>query len=1168
MSLRPRSFIPRLSLLMALFLPSVASAQQAPVERLSGPIESEVENYQSALERFQGRMVEFNADVRAIVDQMEVEERDRLTLMYNDNIDELEASEGTLRDLAIQRLEYFLTKYPDSEYTPHVMFRLAQLYVELSYATWLDAAVAYTELEMATPDDEQLFLPDPPRIDYSKALALYQNILANHPEYEYRDGAYYMMGFIYFDSNSVQAEEWEAEDIARENFQALVDNYPESPFAIDGNYILGDLHFANNEVEEAVPYFQAVVDRPPPDNQRYDEGVYMLAWSHYKLSNYEKTLNLFTDLLDYSDTQFAESGRESPLRPEAVRYAAISFSDLADKSLTLEDPDWREYSGNDMEQVSKLFASIGLPQSQVTPVMVAQAWFKKVGTREYEPDLYKALADVLVEQARYEEAIAAYETIQTTWPDDPDNPTYQWEVARLYLNLPIPDPDAQAEALAVLNERYSEESDWWEANRNNPDAQSTARRYIEESLLNVAVEYHLRAQRSGSVEDYSRAADGYQNYLQKFPFADNYYEAQWYLADTLYASKRFDEAEEQYLQLLKAGGHPYVDGSQYQLFKTRLFQLEEAYGAVGSLPQDAVVASTETTDAGQERQIYALGDLHREFIESADALREFGFTDQAYKDAARDDESAAAYIPAQIFYEHGDYSQARPRLQHIIDTYCETDEGSYAQTMMINTYVAEGNLEKVLELTRTYIPMQCGETVGTPEEWKDLEAGAAYKLAQRLYDAGDYLASAEAFEAYRAEYDEYQKESLLSAASSYEKGGKADKANELFETFINEYPSDENSAGLYYRIATNYAGILELDKAVTYYENLYKYFGPGSSYARKNEGKADPNASAALYMAGFLRIGQGDHRGAAENFTRYAQQFPDAIDAEQVRWLANEEWEKVGDKEGRAAYQDYLKWSEKNEDPSPNHVIDSHYWLVQYYQRTGDQRKEEQAWADLTQAYNSLASAGKIQAGSIAANRAAEAAFRDLEALYEDFADDDYPRKKDSETLKAFLLDEGSKLDEYVLIEQEALKIIERYADFEYSSAAIYIWGKSYIRMAEYLYDAPMPTDLSALAQGDEDFLWELETQWESALSDLAIPLEEKAIARFEANLTKSANEKRSSVWIDRSILALNDINPSQYPLEKAELRGQAAAAVMPSVDKPIEQAEPEPTADEAEGAQ
>ena len=49
---------------------------------------------------------------------------------------------------------------------------------------------------------------------------------------------------------------------------------------------------------------------------------------------------------------------------------------------------------------------------------------------------------------------------------------------------------------------------------------------------------------------------------------------------------------------------------------------------------------------------------------------------------------------------------------------------------------------------------------------------------------------------------------------------------------------------------------------------------------------------------------------------------------------------------------------------------------------------------------------------------------------------------------------------------------------------------------------------------------------------------------------------------------ALNDINPSQYPLEKAELRGQADASVMPSVDRPIEQAEPEPTADEAEGAQ
>lgn len=1159
----PRSIMPRLSLLLALVLPTVASAQDTSppvVERLSGPVESEVDAYQAALERFQGRMSEFNADVRAIVDQMEFEERERLTLMYNDNIDELEASEQDLRELAIQRLEYFLQKYPDTEYTPHVMFRLAQLYVEVAYVDWLTAAQEYTELEMATPEDEQLFLPDPPRIDYGKALTLYEGIIAKHPGYEYLDGTYYMMGFIYFDSNSVQAEEWESEDLAREYFQKLVTEFPESPFAIDGNYILGDLHFANNEIEEAIPYFQAVVDRPPSENQRYDEGVYMLAWSHYKLSNYRKTLDLFTGLLDYSEESFKESGNESPLRPEAVRYAAITFSDLADKSVTLEDPDWREYSGEDMEGVSSLFDTMGLGQQQATPVEVTAAWFKLVGPRKYEADLYKALAEVLVEQARYEEAIATYEAIQTNWPNDPDNPTFQWEVTRLYLNLPIPDTAGQSQAQAVLNERYSEESAWWEANRNNPDAQATARRYIEQSLYNVAVEYHLRAQRTGSVEDYSRAADGYRDYLQKFPFADNYYEVQWYLADTLYASGRYEEAEGEYLQLLKAGGHPYMDGTQYQLFMVRLKRLEAAFGNVAVVPDDAVVDRVEKTQTGDDRNIYRVGELQQAFIEAADGMRAHEFKDQAYLDAATENMSAAAYIPAQIYFKHGDYAAARPRLEHIIETYCRTDEGAFAQDMMVKTYVNEGDLEKVVELTRLYIPMGCGETNGgqISGEFRNLQAGASYKLADKLYDAGDYLGAAQAFMEYRSTYDEYQKEALFSAANAYELGGKADEANKLFEQYINEYPDDENSAGLYFRIATNYAQILELDKSVTYYENLYRYFGPGSRYAQKNGGKADPNASAALYMAGFLRTGMGDHKGAAENFLRYAQQFPEAADAEQVRWLATDEWAKVGDREGRAAYQDYLKWSSQNGDPKPDHVIDAHYWLVQYYQRQGDRRREEAAWEELSKAYASLASAGRINKSSVAANRAAEAAFRDLEARYNDFADDDYPRKQDSETLKAFLLDEGSKLDEYIEIEKGALKIIETYGDFEYSSAAIYIWGKAYLRMAEYLFNAPMPTDLAKLAQGDEDLLWELEVAWQDALSEQAIPLEEKAIARFEANLAKSKAEKRSSVWIDKSIEALNGINPSEYPLEKAELRGQAEAEVIPSADQPVQQPDPE----------
>ena len=65
-------------------------------------------------------------------------------------------------------------------------------------------------------------------------------------------------------------------------------------------------------------------------------------------------------------------------------------------------------------------------------------------------------------------------------------------------------------------------------------------------------------------------------------------------------------------------------------------------------------------------------------------------------------------------------------------------------------------------------------------------------------------------------------------------------------------------------------------------------------------------------------------------------------------------------------------------------------------------------------------------------------------------------------------------------------------------------------------------------------------------------------MARYEQNLEKAKTEKRSSVWIDKTVVALNDINPSAYPLEKTEARGSADPSVIPQAQG-VEQPKPEP---------
>ena len=1160
------------SLVLALALPASAlaadtsdtteTAAPAPTERIEGPVPAEVEAYNEALKRYRTRAQEFSNDARSYVDQVEREEREKITFGYAPKLDGLEAEKNVLRDEAIARFEAFLRKYPDGEYTAHVMFRLAELYFEQANVVWQEDAAAYAlEEAAATTLKEQLALPPPPTRDYTRAIDLYLSILQKYPDYEYNDGVYYMLGYCYRDELSDRYFADDADLRRREYFGALVTQYPDSPFAVDGNFILGQEHFDNNEIEEAVVYFETVVATAPKGHLLYDRGMYMLAWSYYKLSNYEGALTQYTGMLDFSEEVLRESGQPSDLRPEGVEYAAISFADLADKSVSFEDPDWREYSGEDMTLAHDfLVGQLGMSDGMHTPVEVVDAWFAQVGERPYRVDIVKQLAATLVEYGRFEEAIATYEYIQSSWPNDPENPDYQFQVAVLYLNLPIPDPEASGLALTVLNERYSEGTSWWEANSKNPDAQARAKSYLERSLSAVAREYHIRAKQTGKIEDYAAAADGYEEYLDKFPFADDYYEIQWYLADSLYNAERYTEAIDQYLQLLKVTGHPYRDGSQFNLARAYQKVLEEKYGSPFLKPEDAVVREEVELPSGQKRTVYALSEEHLLFVAAADVLQGAEFKDEDWRKVLNENRAAFYYIPAQIYYEHGDYEEARKRLEKVIELYPNTEEGAFAARLIVNTYQADGDLEKVVELTRVYSNMRLGpkgdENV---EVFKNLQEGARFKLAFALAESEEFLAAAAAYEELLRDYPKSENYaiSLYNAANNYEKGGKAEQANDLFERYINEFPRDERSKALYFRIAGNYASVLELDKAVDYYEKLYLYFG-------KNEAEPYVDAGPALYNAAFLRIGMGDYVGAAQNFEEYQRKFTDAPDAEAAYWQAGEQWKKVGDKYASDFYtKKYLPkygvTGSVQSAASTDHIIDARYFVVQYYTGKGDTRNANKAWDALMTDYNALAAKGAM--GSVARNRAAEGAFRELQSMYDDFIGDPYPSNEDK--LVEFLISypdgsPGDKVVEYKAIEKKCIEIIETYQDFEYSTAAIYIWGSTYIAYADYLYDAPVPRAFAA----DPD----LEIIFLDKMAEQAQPIEEKGITRFQQNLEKAKNEKRSSVWIDRTMVALNDINPSEYALEKTELRGSTDPTVIPQSGG-VEEPEAEPEAVEPEAA-
>lgn len=1082
---------PSLILLLAL-MPAAAVAQD-------GNAEKEWPAFRETYERYRARMEEFQAEARAYVDAVESDERAKIGQSFGSAARRLETDEGTLRRATIQRIESFLQKYPRTAHTADMKFRLADLAFEEAEIAFFAANEDYTRLEAQAAVDPNFVLPPPPLKDYSRPVALYQDILANHPEYENLADTYYMLAWCY---SALNASQYDPE-AARATNEQIVARYPGTVFANDANMRLGEYYFElpgprENpvlHVPTAIRYYETVL-ADGPSGRNFDESIYKLGWSHYKLNDYDRALAYLVQLLDWSDQQFLQTGKESNMRPEAIQYLAISYSDIA------------------------------LRQGRA-PVEVANAHFSRIGEKKWQHDVADRLADVLWVGARWEESVAAYEWLQTRWPTDPKNPVYQQNVALIWggssRNAETPpqvrppaafaDLDRAQAALAVLAERYSEGGRWYEANRGNPDALAAARSFIETSLARIAVDQLERATQTGAVEDYRVAAATFEAFLEKFPFGGDYDLYEWYRALALYRSNQFDQAERAYRQILKNDRSLYRDGARFQVMKTREQLLLARYGKLVDLPGDATVQDQVQSPFGKTISRYMLSEEHKAFVVACDDLVGREFTDKEWADALERDRAALAYLPAQIYYNHGWYDEARARFERVIAGFPATNEAVYASSLLVNTYINEGNLQQVQAATTRFRTMDLGadaELIAAKRrEFDDIREGAAFNLAYELIQKGDRGAAAEAYVQFMKDYpaSKYYKDALFNAANNYDLSGKADRAIQLFEQYVAKYPDDERSKKLYFRIAQTYSSTLDLQKSIQYYDALVKL---DPSYQ---------DAPDALYMSAFLREGTGDAAGAARNYERYATAYPGEADAETVFFRAGRDWELVGDAEATQFYQRYLT---RYPDGNPNFRVEAIYKLAKAAEKRNDLRGAATWWRKLNETY--LANAGNSLTQQ-SRSQAAEGALRDLKTEYEALK---AVKWSASEAKNVELLTKG-KAEARKTLEQHAIALIATYQDFDTAQASIYFQGMSYFAFADLAYGMPAPKGLNE----EERRIYD-----ETVDTQFRIPSEDRGKAVLTAALEKAKAEKRWSPWTDRILAELHERYPSEYPSERGESRG------------------------------
>ena len=1054
---------------VALFALSMSSSARAESDA------EEVRQFRETAERYGQRMREFHGDVKQLVDLAEQEERERIEQGFGAAISRNQDDGNTLRRVAVAKIESFLQKYPDSKHVPDMKFRLADLYYDESELDFIARNDEYAVLVESGTGNPDLV----PKKDYRRSIGLYRDILANSPAFAFRADVLYMLGWCLGSANAEQYDE----TAARDAYQAIVTQHPRSAFTNDANMRLGEYYFelpaprpdtlAN--VRIAVTYYDAVMAEGP-QGRNYDRAIYKLGWSHFKLDDFQRSLAYLVQLLDYSDALYDRTGKLADTRKEAVEYLAISYADMADRQ-------------------------------GKRPIDVARAHLSKVGDKRWQHDVVERMALILEKQTKWDEAVDTYRFLQSRWPTHPQNPIYQQTVAAIYgAKMPVRNEAAAAVALTELGTNYNDQSAWYAANKNNPDAIAAARIFIERSLATVAIEKLLRAQETQNPADYRDAADTFQSFLQKFPFTPDYDEYEWYQALSLYEGKLFPSAARAYGQILKNPRSKYKDGARFQLMKSREELVLSKYGKLEDVPQGALIANTLQTKAGKQIIQYMVSDEQKAFVVAADDLADREFTDMDWISVLEKSRPALSYLAGVVSFNHGYYDDARKRLWGVVNRYPGSPEAAFASKLVLQSYVNEGDLETVKA-----VALKFGDL--------EIAGQAGLELCLQFGKADKHLESAACYGQYIIDFpkSEYLNVALYNQANQLDLGGQTAPANVLFEKYINDYPDDERSKSLYFRIAAGYSSILELDKAIRYFETLVK----------KAPEHAD--AASALYNAAFLRTGIGDHVGAARAYERYAN-LPNVPDAEVIYWKAGEQWELVGPREAVEFYDNYLRTFSADE---PSHAIIAQHKLSVLYLARGDKRKAAQKLSDLDVTFRDNVARGvSSDARELAAKPPTQKLLADLESYKV------IKWSRDEKSNAELLL--VTKREDLKVLVDGALSLIQTYQDYDASVAALYVQGAGYFAYADFVYGFPLPAGLTEAEKGI------FQTELDVRFTPIRVASEDTAKTRLQGALEKARQDQRWSEWNGKVMELLHDRYPIEYPSERQESRGAVDFTSIP----------------------
>ena len=608
------------------------------------------------------------------------------------------------------------------------------------------------ELEATEADQLAANIDSLDETGYDNAVGLYQQLLEAYPDYRRNDTVLYQLARAY--------EIGGRTDDALEVLDELVKGFPDTALIDEVQFRRGEMLFLRKRYNDAEMAYQDV-RKYGEESRFYEQSLYKLGWSQFKLAWHEDSLGPFFELLDrkIGDVEVGEGEQ---------RLASLTRAER--------------------ELVEDTFRVLSISFSYMEGADSIDAFFDSRGDALYRHVIYANLGDLYLEKERYVDAAETYEAFVKQDPYHPKAPVLQVQVIEAYKKGGF--PTLVLEGKRGFVERYGMDGPFWV--RNPREQNEAVAKHLKDNLTDLAQYYHAEAQRDGKKSDYQEAANWYRKYLAYFPGEADSANTNFLLAEILFESEDYREATIEY----ERTAYGYIDHEK---------SAEAGYAAILSYREH------EKSLTGEARK-----EWHQQYLDSG--LR-FAETYPEHPQSG-----AVLTTVAEELFAQNQFDLAVAVGQAVVNKQpaVEPQLARTAWTVIAHSQFDLGNFseaEGAYYSLRTFTPADDAEANA---EIKERIASSIYKQGEAARDAGNLetavthftrLGQAVPDSAIRAtaEYD---------AAAALINLQAWDRASGVLEKFRRDYPDSEFADDVTEKLAVTYLESGRAGEAAAEFERI------------------------------------------------------------------------------------------------------------------------------------------------------------------------------------------------------------------------------------------------------------------------------------------------------------------------------------------------------------